>query len=249
MTEHLSSHTIELLVVRRLAPDELLPATRHLATCVECRQKASDAVDVNGRLSRFRTDLQTTALDTHLGYEQLEGYVDDSLDIKDRETVKQHLAACVACLKETHELELLRDNLKTYPAQSEVVVTSTQRQETSGTRLIGFLQMRPWRLAFLTAIVVLIALVTVLLTRRQAPQQLANENSAPNNTNAVTQDTQVAGANPDAANDKQAGADTGNEPASPYQNIIEQALNTQTIATPAVLRDLAGKDSKLLGST
>jgi len=251
MTEHLSSHTIELLIDRRLEPEDLLSATRHLATCSECRDKASEVAGVLNRVQYLRNDLQLAVAETqHPGYEQLEAYVDDSLTVKDRETVKRHLASCPDCLREARELESLRDNLKTYPALSGVTVVSRERRESFWEKLAGLLQTRPRQLAFLAAALVLIAVITVLLIRRPAPQQIVNKNSAPRNTSEANHNSQVADANTNAANGNQ---ETPKGPgevaaASSYEGIVKQTIEAQKITAPAVIRDLTGKESKLLGS-
>jgi hypothetical protein len=250
MTEHLSSQTIDLLAGRRLVPEDLLTATRHLANCEQCRQRASEAADAITRAPAFRADLQLAAAETpHLDYEQFEDYVNDSLSIKDREIAKRHLASCVACLKEARELESVRDNLTTYPALSDVTVASRKRPG-AWERLASLIQLRPGKLAFLAAMLALIAVVTALLIWRPAPRQLANKNSAPPNNIETNQNSQVAGASKAPSNSNQLASGTESAmTAAPFEGIIKQAMETQQLTAPTAIRDLAGKESRLLGSS
>jgi len=242
MTEHLSSQTIELLTTRRLAPADLVPATRHLAGCVQCRQKAAELAEVFSRMPQVQTEFESHgAKPLHLDYEEIEGYVDDSLAVKDREIVKRHLASCSACMNEARELESLRDNLHTYPALASELAPSKPARESFWRSVF---KSRPQRLAFVAVAFLLIVVATVLLIRRPAPQQIANRNSAPNSN----QNQQVANANTGASNDQTASNDASDvASASSYEGIINQAITAQKITTPATMRDLVGKESKLLG--
>jgi hypothetical protein len=166
--------------------------------------------------------------------------------------VRRHFVSCAACLQEARELEALRDNLKTYPALPDVTVASRQRRESFWERLAGIFQMRPRQLAFLAAALVLTAVITVLLIWRPSPQQIANKNSAPSsNSNEANQNGQVAGANTNAANGNQVAPNGVGEvaAASPYESIMKQAIESQKLSTPTAIRDLTGKESKLLGSS
>ena len=251
MTEHLSSHTIELLTGGGLSPAQLLTATSHLATCVECRQKASERADVPCRVQHLRAQLEPLPTEnSHPDYEQLEAYIDDSLSFIDREAFKRHFDSCAACLKEVHELEALRDNLKTYPVVAGSTATLKNERESSWQRITAVLWMRPAQFALLTVTVALIAIIAVLIIKRPAPPLVTNKNSAPPNNNEANQNSQFAGANPNASNVEQPTPNgAGNvAAAASYQSMIKQAMDAQKVNTPSAIRDLAGKDSKLLGS-
>jgi len=252
MTEHLSSHIIELLTAGQLSPAELLTATSHLATCVECRQKASERVDVPGRAQQLRAQLQPLSTEiSHTDYEQLEAFLDDSLSFTDRETVKRHLDSCATCLKEKFELEMLRDNLKTYPVVAGSTGMLKKEQESSWQRITAMLWMRPAQFALLTVAVALIAIGAVLLFKRPPSSLLTNKNSASPNNNEANQNGQVAGASPNASNDEHPTPNgAGNvAAAASYQNMIKQTMDAQRVSTPSAIRDLIGKESKLLGAS
>jgi hypothetical protein len=251
MTEHLSSHTIELLTVGALSPAQLLTATRHLATCVECRQKASERAGVPGRTQQLRAQLQPLSTETsHPDYEQLEAYLEDSLPFIDRETLKRHFDSCAPCLNEVHELEALRDNLKTYPAVAGPTATLKGERESSWQRITALLWMRPAQFALLTVTVALIAIIVVLMIKR-SPTPLATKDSAPPNNNEANQNSQVAAASPNASNEEQPTPNgAGNlAAAAPYQSMIKQTIDAQKVSPPSAIRDLIGKESKLLGAS
>ena len=155
MTEHLSSQTIELLTAGGLSPALLLKATSHLATCDECQQRASERADVSGRAQHLRSQLQSFSPEvSHPDYEQLEAYLDDSLPFINRETLKGHFDSCAACLKEVHELEALRDNLKTYPVVGTTASFKKER-ESYWQKTTAMLWTRPAQFAFLTLVLAL----------------------------------------------------------------------------------------------
>ena len=110
--------------------------------------------------------------------------------------------------------------------------------------------MRPAQFALLTATVALIAVIAVLIFKRPAPTLVTNKNSAPPNNNEANQNSQIAGASPNASNGEQPTPNgAGNvAAAASYQGIIKQAMDAQKVNPPSAIRDLTGKDSKLLGS-
>jgi len=251
INEHLSSNTIELLSGGGLSPAQLLTATSHLATCVECRQKASERADVPGRTQQLHTDLQPLSTEiSHPDYEQLEGYLDDSLSFTDRESLKRHLDSCAACLKEVHELEALRDNLRTYPVLAGSTATLKKERESFWQRTSSFLRLRAPQFALLAVAVTLIAVIAVLLFKRPTTPLVTNKNSEPPNSNEANQNSQVAGVNPNANGDQPTPDGSGNSAvAAPYQSLIQQAMDAQKVNTSSAIRDLIGKESKLLGSS
>src|SRR5262245_45775915 len=187
MTEHLAASTIELLVQGRLAAEDLLTATRHLEICDECQQKAAAVKGLKGSTVRqMLADLQPAdVVQHHLDYELFEAYVDNSLSATEQERVKKHLDSCAVCLQEVRELELLKENLPTYPAIGAQSV-AVKQPENFWTRLPAFLHQRPAQLALLAAAITLMVTVALLI-RRPAPQQTANTNSQPVNSGTNVQ--------------------------------------------------------------
>jgi len=249
MTEHLSTHTIELFTGGGLSPAQLLAAANHLAACVECRQKASERADVPDRVQHLRTQLQTFSAEiTHPDYEQFEAYLEDSLPLQERESLKKHFNSCSTCLKEVRELEALRDNLRTYPLVNSLPV-ATSAPESFRQKITNLLWTRQAQFALLSVALLLIVVFAVLLMRRQPSSLITNKNSPLPNTNEANQNNQVAGGNPNSNIEQPKPNGTGEVAAAePYQSALKQAMETGRVNTPQAIRDLIGKDSKLLGS-
>ena len=203
-------------------------------------------------MQQLRTQLQPLSTEiSHPDYEQLEAYLEDSLPFIDRETLKRHFDSCAVCLKEVHELEALRDNLKTYPVVAGSTATSKKERESSWQRITALLWMRPAQFALLTVALALIAIIAVLLFKRPPSSLLTNKNSNAPNNNEANQNSQVAGASPNASNDEQPTPNGAANvaAAAPYQSMIKQAMDAQRVSTPSAVRDLIGKESKLLGAS
>jgi anti-sigma factor RsiW len=125
--EHLTPSTLEGYRNHTLAPAALLAADDHIAVCPACREAAlnaeaepdSDAY-ANFSLADLFGDSANAdfAEDTHLSYEQMEGYIESKLDEIDREIVEGHLVTCDACVEEVRDLRAFRAERSTYPAQS-----------------------------------------------------------------------------------------------------------------------------------
>jgi len=94
--KHLSDSQIRRYKRREMRPDELISASDHLAACSECSQliHAPNLVEAAYRAAHHSL---ATAGGDHLLFEQLAGFVDDTLEAPDREIVEHHLAACEEC--------------------------------------------------------------------------------------------------------------------------------------------------------
>jgi hypothetical protein len=79
-----------------MGPDELISASDHLAACSQCSQSLH-APNLVEAAYRFACNSLDVPSDDHLLFEQLAGYVDESLGAPERETVERHLAACEEC--------------------------------------------------------------------------------------------------------------------------------------------------------
>jgi hypothetical protein len=170
MPEHLPSQMIELFVARKLAPADLLTAAQHLAACETCRVQSNQLRQTSAAIEYLHTNFQEEFIEQgHLSYEQLAAFVDTSLNQAERQTISLHLTACATCAKEAQELELLKNNLATYPnlaseaalaARQTSTVTSdlhfaTKPSETIWQNLINFFQKKPLQMAFTTAVILL----------------------------------------------------------------------------------------------
>jgi hypothetical protein len=108
MSSHLSDLEIEGYRERTLPWEKLVTASDHLAACGECH----DRFDHPDRLGQFyaflRADLEAAEHESHLRYEQLEGYVDGMLDRDAVADVERHLTECKECEVTAHELQGIR---------------------------------------------------------------------------------------------------------------------------------------------
>ena len=94
--KHLSDSQIRRYKRREMRPDELISASDHLAACSECSQLIHAPNLVEAAYGAAHHSLATAGGD-HLLFEQLAGFVDDTLEAPDREIVEHHLAACEEC--------------------------------------------------------------------------------------------------------------------------------------------------------
>lgn len=101
--KHLSDSQIRRYQRREMRPDELISASDHLAACSECSQRIHAPNLVEAAYGAAHLSLATAAGD-HLLFEQLSGFVDDTLGAPDREIVERHLAACEECESDLQSL-------------------------------------------------------------------------------------------------------------------------------------------------
>src|SRR6266404_507363 len=116
MNGHLSAQIIERYRQGSLPPAELLDADDHLTACEICRQHAGDEARVQAAGRSVRSELAATGL-THLDYEELESYVEGTLDQLDREIADSHLELCEQCAGELGELRAFTTEMDAYAAR------------------------------------------------------------------------------------------------------------------------------------
>jgi hypothetical protein len=148
MLNHLSDSEIARYRQRLSLPEELLRTDGHLTQCTECRARVIEEV----RLS----------IGGHLAYEQLEGYVDKAIGPLERQKILAHTRVCALCAGELQDLEDLRTQMQTAPAQA----APTRREPAT-------LWDRP-AVAFAAAAIVLSAVFSgwwLLLSRSDTPPQ------------------------------------------------------------------------------
>jgi hypothetical protein len=197
MSNHLDSHGLKLFIAHKLAPDELLRAATHIGVCQSCRDRMSHAERTGVRIENLRTELRRNVkpVEQHLDYEQLEAYVDDTLDAVGREIAGNHLAICPPCAREAQELESFRDEL-THPNNASKTVASLPAEQHLWQRFRDSLRMSP-RIAWAAvALLITIAAAGLLWQRGKAPE-VANNNSsnAPKVVNNNNRDTTVVVSN------------------------------------------------------
>jgi len=111
-----------------MRPDELISASDHLAACSECSQLIHAPNLVEAAYGAAHHSLATAGGD-HLLFEQLAGFVDDTLEAPDREIVEHHLAACEECEADLQSLFDLSWQISR--ADQEPLAASASRAEAS----------------------------------------------------------------------------------------------------------------------
>jgi hypothetical protein len=110
VTEHLTGGAIEDYRAGRSSVAEVLAAQNHVVACAACRARLESAVEADAAVLSLRRQMtQPPAPDTpeaefHLPYEQLALYVDDKLDVVEREIADSHLSFCGDCVADLADL-------------------------------------------------------------------------------------------------------------------------------------------------
>lgn len=145
--EHITAETIERYALRQLPPAELLAVQTHVAQCDGCREGLARALDVDAAFAQIRSGLSAGSLDfdaepEHLPYEQLAAYVDDSLDIVEREIAESHFAICSGCADDMGDLRRYQamSDAAVRPAEAAppIVTASAKGARTFWSRLSSF---------------------------------------------------------------------------------------------------------------
>ncbi|HEU4752349.1 MAG TPA: zf-HC2 domain-containing protein [Armatimonadota bacterium] len=116
MAPHLEEETLRRYRERQLPGPELLEADEHLAACDACRERLLAPERLAAGVSALRADLQPAEA-FHPEFDQLAGFVDDTLDAVDREIMAAHLEDCEACAAEIRELRAFKALMSTHPPQ------------------------------------------------------------------------------------------------------------------------------------
>jgi hypothetical protein len=98
---HLTTATLRGYREKRLAPARLLAADEHLAECEECREAL---LDHEGGAAADDIIDALISEDEHLGYDALEGWVDDTLSPQERRAASGHLQQCARCASDLADL-------------------------------------------------------------------------------------------------------------------------------------------------
>ena len=236
MTPHLSEEQVALYRDRSLAAAELLRASHHLAECETCRVRMASPSELHAGAEAFRVILEGEAANPpHLTYHEIAAYVDRQLSGEDAAQVEHHARECRSCAAEVAGIEALSRELgvsRKSPGWFDRI--SRAWRETFA-----------WKGAFVLAGAAACALLVLLVVRKPMPEVPNQQASAP-----PQQPRQVAGMQDGKRVIAIApgGTVTGLEglPAS-LRASLAQAITTQRLEAPAVLADLSGKSSVLLG--
>ena len=113
MSEHLSPELRARYRRRDMSAGELISADEHLAACEVCRQGTTEAESLDAAFAFLRDDLraQASAELEHISYEQLEAYIDDQLDLTEREILDSHARICGECAYYLRDLQEFKSSL------------------------------------------------------------------------------------------------------------------------------------------
>jgi hypothetical protein len=139
---------------RRLLPAELVEVDGHLAACEVCRIELAELA--SPPLPAVSAILE--ALDEHVTYEQMDAWVEGSMDSDERELVMSHIGLCEFCAQQ----------LKAYegyaPAMSAAIPPPAQPSTSLGDRIRAF--FRTPQFAMVATGLVVVAILSPLAIRK-----------------------------------------------------------------------------------
>lgn len=126
MSKHLSIDEIQLYTRRSLPQAELLYVDEHLRMCDECFEMLDDVPGVADVERSLFAPNDSDPFEDHLRYEQLEAYVDETIDEADREIVELHRDTCADCARQLAELAQIRSTLELEAAKPDLRLGRTR---------------------------------------------------------------------------------------------------------------------------
>jgi hypothetical protein len=152
-TTHISGEQLTNYRNRALLPQELVGVDAHLAGCQACRDELSALASVSvSTISAVRE-----ARFEHISYEQMDAWVENTLDSSERELVLSHIGLCAPCARQLQAYESYA------PAMSAPIVTPAQPVVSFGEKLRAWLRMP--QIAMIAAAVAVVAIVSPFMTR------------------------------------------------------------------------------------
>lgn len=260
MQHHLSETEIQNYQLKKIKPDQLLELDDHIQSCELCRNRVHQKQD-DLSFKWLRSELRTTAVENpgHLSDDQLESYVDGSLDSVDLENVQSHLNICNEC---TTDVNALRS------VQSELHHKVEARKVISFWRLPSF--PIPLKLAGAAAAIAFFMWAATIPMRneiRDLRKQLVEErknNAALLREKKELQDQYAAIKQPLSNSQALVALNDGNsrieidsngklsglsELPQSYQQKIAALLTTQKVEVPEAISALIGKKEVLMGNS
>ncbi len=188
MTEHLSTGIMERFERQEITPSDRHEIYDHARVCEGCRKRI---VDSRGESTVLRELVGHLLPDDseepyHLEFEMIEGYMDNTLDRIDRDTVEMHLEVCSECCAEVVDF---RDSLATMRA-AWLSQINTAEKPALGDSIRAFPSLVRLTYAFRVPAIValtLLAIVAVVVLRRMRPPEQAQSNSSTSNRQGIAQ--------------------------------------------------------------
>ena len=248
MSQHLSDRQIEKFISRKLPPSDVLMVDDHLAACDICMQKAQ----ANRSTVDLREMLSASTENEHLSYEQMSGFVDNSLTEPEQLIVDVHRRACEECSSEIVNLRKLHD---------ELIAAAPIKDR----RWLGGLFAYPFLRIAVPVMGVLILISIVWMWQEKADQPIAEVTPPPIPTplvgNALRETNNEVSSGPESkrivASLNDAGGtieidDSGNLTglnAGELSPKVRSALRNQTVDLPSDLRQLRSSAGVLMGGS
>jgi hypothetical protein len=104
VTAHLTDDQLARLAADALPPDAVLEVDDHLAICPDCRARARALRPTDGALAALQEAVVTVPADPHLSDDDVQAYVDGTLDDAARADADAHLERCEVCARQIDDL-------------------------------------------------------------------------------------------------------------------------------------------------
>jgi hypothetical protein len=114
VNRHLSNIEIEAYRSRSASPEQLLAINDHLFECDRCFRLFDSPDKVGRTYEAFKKIISPGAVrwHKHLDYDQLEGYVDGTLDADGRRFVLAHIEDCEECRSDIRDMAAIKERIK-----------------------------------------------------------------------------------------------------------------------------------------
>ena len=260
-----------------MAPAEIIAAFEHTAICVGCRERMGGRDQLRNAFVALGPDVYEAAGESfHLAPEQIAAYVDDQIDVVDREIADSHLDLCAQCEAEVIGLREIKDAMSTSRSRHPVGITQSGRWS----RLVAFWSPSARRIALQVAVATALLLICLMATLplRQQVADLRAQLSELQQKNEALQDqvSSISDLRGDLASLRQSQAQLLDESARPAvalydggrlvtldrqgnlggldslsessKQLVKTVLSTQRIRASASVSDLIRKPEVLMGS-
>lgn len=161
--QHLSREQLERYRDRALPPGELSAVDAHLGLCADCRNVLAASAPT-GSVAALLAAIQESSSE-HITFEQMDAWVDDTIDATVRELVSAHIGHCAACARQLQNYE------QAAPAMTVPVIRMQAQPAQLATAPLSFRErvfafMRSPQAAIATAALVVAAIVGPYLAMR-----------------------------------------------------------------------------------
>jgi hypothetical protein len=252
---------------------ELIRVDDHLAVCADCRQRVEAALP--GAAASLYEGLRADAASLsgadgasgHLSFDQIAGYVDESLAASERHLIADHLASCAQCARESDDLRAFKAEPLSQPGRVPAAESAVSAKWWDRLRArFGPLSLAPafgWALAALLLIV--LAGWLIRFARDRKPSELTEKTVTPMPSTLLTPSLVpqpipspntpdvplVAQLNDNGGQvmlDRQGDVKGLGDLPPAYRQMVKDALMKQRLGRPSTLDELNRRSSSLMGA-